>query len=419
MPGFRLDDDEIAARLDACRRRSSTTSRSARSSPPLRPGPARDDARPRGRDAARRPARSQAHPRRPRRRYVPGGRYPMVASAHMSIVTAKVAGVERVAACTPPINGRVPRRHRRRDAPRRRRRDLRPGRRPGGRRARARHRDDRAGRLPRRPGQRYVTEAKRELFGRSESTWSPARPRSSSSPTTRPIPSSSPPTCSARPSTARRPRPSSSPRARARRGDAERDPVQLVALPTADVAAGRGRTTARSIVVDRTRRRSRSPTRTPSSTSRSRPRAALVPGADEELRRAVPRRGHDRRLRRQDDRHEPRPAHQPRRPVTGGLWVGKFLKTVTYQECDAAASAMIGEICARSVESRTSRATRAAATCASQVQRRSGRRRGRTLTYRLGVDVGGRSPTCCCTTARGQRIWLAKTPSTPQTSPSA
>ncbi len=40
--------------------------------------------------------------------YVPGGRYPMVASAHMSIVTAKVAGVERVAACTPPLGGRVP-----------------------------------------------------------------------------------------------------------------------------------------------------------------------------------------------------------------------------------------------------------------------------------------------------------------------
>src|SRR3954451_6280301 len=32
----------------------------------------------------------------------------MVASAHMSIVTAKVAGVERVAACTPPLDGRVP-----------------------------------------------------------------------------------------------------------------------------------------------------------------------------------------------------------------------------------------------------------------------------------------------------------------------
>ena len=40
--------------------------------------------------------------------YVPGGRYPMVASAHMSVVTAKVAGVRRIAACTPPLNGRPP-----------------------------------------------------------------------------------------------------------------------------------------------------------------------------------------------------------------------------------------------------------------------------------------------------------------------
>jgi sulfopropanediol 3-dehydrogenase len=37
--------------------------------------------------------------------YVPGGRYPMVASAHMSIVTARVAGVERIAACAPPYRG--------------------------------------------------------------------------------------------------------------------------------------------------------------------------------------------------------------------------------------------------------------------------------------------------------------------------
>ena len=37
--------------------------------------------------------------------YVPGGKYPMVASAHMSVVTAKVAGVPRVAACAPPFNG--------------------------------------------------------------------------------------------------------------------------------------------------------------------------------------------------------------------------------------------------------------------------------------------------------------------------
>ncbi len=37
--------------------------------------------------------------------YVPGGLYPMVASAHMSIVTARVAGVGRIIACTPPTNG--------------------------------------------------------------------------------------------------------------------------------------------------------------------------------------------------------------------------------------------------------------------------------------------------------------------------
>jgi len=40
--------------------------------------------------------------------YVPDGRYAMVASAHMSIVTAKVAGVKRIIACTPPMNGAPP-----------------------------------------------------------------------------------------------------------------------------------------------------------------------------------------------------------------------------------------------------------------------------------------------------------------------
>jgi sulfopropanediol 3-dehydrogenase len=40
--------------------------------------------------------------------YVPGGRYPLTASAHMTIVTAKVAGVPRVVACTPPIRGQIP-----------------------------------------------------------------------------------------------------------------------------------------------------------------------------------------------------------------------------------------------------------------------------------------------------------------------
>ncbi|HLK48986.1 MAG TPA: histidinol dehydrogenase [Bryobacteraceae bacterium] len=37
--------------------------------------------------------------------YVPGGRYPMVASAHMSVVTAKAAGVKRIIAAAPPFEG--------------------------------------------------------------------------------------------------------------------------------------------------------------------------------------------------------------------------------------------------------------------------------------------------------------------------
>lgn len=40
--------------------------------------------------------------------YIPGGKYPLLASAHMIIVTAKVAGVERVMAATPPIKGEIP-----------------------------------------------------------------------------------------------------------------------------------------------------------------------------------------------------------------------------------------------------------------------------------------------------------------------
>ncbi|MCC7427731.1 MAG: histidinol dehydrogenase [Alphaproteobacteria bacterium] len=38
--------------------------------------------------------------------YVPGGKYPLLASAHMSVITAKVAGVPRVATCAPPYQGR-------------------------------------------------------------------------------------------------------------------------------------------------------------------------------------------------------------------------------------------------------------------------------------------------------------------------
>lgn len=40
--------------------------------------------------------------------YIPGGRYPLVSSAHMGIIPAKVAGVQRVIACTPPSQGQFP-----------------------------------------------------------------------------------------------------------------------------------------------------------------------------------------------------------------------------------------------------------------------------------------------------------------------
>ncbi|QGN54491.1 histidinol dehydrogenase [Novosphingobium sp. Gsoil 351] len=38
--------------------------------------------------------------------YVPGGKYPLLASAHMSVITAKVAGVPRVITCAPPFGGK-------------------------------------------------------------------------------------------------------------------------------------------------------------------------------------------------------------------------------------------------------------------------------------------------------------------------
>ncbi len=38
--------------------------------------------------------------------YVPGGKYPLLASAHMSVITAKVAGVSRVVTCAPPFQGK-------------------------------------------------------------------------------------------------------------------------------------------------------------------------------------------------------------------------------------------------------------------------------------------------------------------------
>jgi sulfopropanediol 3-dehydrogenase len=38
--------------------------------------------------------------------YVPGGEYPLLASAHMTVVTAKATGVSRIVVCAPPYRGR-------------------------------------------------------------------------------------------------------------------------------------------------------------------------------------------------------------------------------------------------------------------------------------------------------------------------
>jgi hypothetical protein len=69
----------------------------------------------------------------------------------------------------------------------------------------------------------------------------------------------------------------------------------------------------------------------------------VVPGQHAQLWRAVPRPPHQCLLWRQGHRHQPHPAHARRCPLSGGLWVGKFLKTCTWQRVDTdAASAHIG-----------------------------------------------------------------------------
>ncbi len=85
--------------------------------------------------------------------YVPGGKYPLLASAHMSVVTAKVAGVQAHRHLRAALRGQAGAGHRGRAAPGRRRRHLLPRRHPGGRRHGARHAEHRAGRHAGRPRQ--------------------------------------------------------------------------------------------------------------------------------------------------------------------------------------------------------------------------------------------------------------------------
>ena len=77
-----------------------------------------------------------------------------LASAHMSVITAKVAGVPRIVTAAPPYQGRPAPAIVAAQASRRRRRDLLPRRRPGGRRHGARHGGDRERRHAGRAGQR-------------------------------------------------------------------------------------------------------------------------------------------------------------------------------------------------------------------------------------------------------------------------
>ena len=249
--------------------------------------------------------------------YVPGGRYPMVASAHMSIVTARVAGVKRIIACAPPHQG---------------------GPHPaivaamhfggadeiyvlGGVQAVAAMAlgtetigavDMVVG-----PGNAYVAEAKRQLFGRvgidllagptetlviaddsvdAELCATDLLGQAEHGPTSPAILLTT-----------------SEKLARATMAEVER---LLTILPTAD-AAGKAWADMGEVIVcdndDEMVRRGRPHRLRARAGDDARPR--LFPRPHEELRLAVPRPPHQRRLRRQGDRHQPHAAHQEGRAL--------------------------------------------------------------------------------------------------------
>jgi sulfopropanediol 3-dehydrogenase len=281
--------------------------------------------------------------------YVPGGRYPMVASAHMSVITAKVAGVERVAAVTPPLAGRPP-------AATVAAMHLAGAdeiRILGGVQAVAalavgtetiERVDFLVG-----PGNAYVAEAKRQLFGEvgidliagpteilivaddstdAELVAADLLGQAEHGPTSPAILVTT-----------------SEELAHATLREIER---QLVGLPTADVAGPAWEQhgqihlvadlEAAAVLADAfAAEHVEILTREPRwALERLRNYGALFLGegttvayGDKTIgtNHVLPTRGGAR--------------------YSGGLWVGKFLKTVTYQECDPPASALIGEICAR------------------------------------------------------------------------
>ncbi len=281
--------------------------------------------------------------------YVPGGRYPMVASAHMSIATAKVAGVERVAACTPPLDGLVP------DAT-----------------VAAMHLagadeiyvlggvqalaalalgtetiepvDFLVG-----PGNAYVVEAKRRLFGKVgiDLVAGPTEILVVADETADPMivaadllgqaehgPASPAVLVTTSPALAEE--------------TLRQIAVQLESLPTAGIAARAWEDYGEVVLAD---------------SDDEAVAAADAYGFEHvEIQTADPRWYLERMSNygalflgeattvaygdKTIGTNHILPTGGAAR-YTGGLWVGKFLKTVTFQECDEAASAMIGEICAR------------------------------------------------------------------------
>lgn len=281
--------------------------------------------------------------------YVPGGRYPMVASAHMSIVTAKVAGVERVAACTPPLGGRAP------DAT-----------------IAAMHLagadeiyvlggvqalaalalgtetiapvDFLVG-----PGNAYVVEAKRRLFGKVgiDLVAGPTEILIVADETADPAIVAADLLGQAEHGTASPAVLVSTSRAVAEETLRQIE-IQLNGLPTADVAARAWQDYGEVVVVD--------------SDEEALELADAYAFEHVEIQTAEPRwylermrnygalfLGEETTVAYGDKTigtNHILPTSGAAR-YTGGLWVGKFLKTVTYQECDESASALIGEICAR------------------------------------------------------------------------
>jgi sulfopropanediol 3-dehydrogenase len=253
--------------------------------------------------------------------YVPGGRYAMVASAHMSVVTAKVAGVKRVVACTPPMQGKPP--------------------------AAIAPVDMLIG-----PGNAYVAEAKRQLFGRvgidllagptevlivaddtadGEMVATDLLGQAEHGPT-------SPAALITTSETL----------AQETLKEIDR---QLETLPTADVAGQAWQDYGQIILVDSREEAVKEADRLAYEHVQiltEKPRyfldnmtnyGALFLGPETNVaygdkvigtNHTLPTKGAGR--------------------YTGGLWVGKFLKTVTYQECTPEASAMIGEYGSRLCE---------------------------------------------------------------------